>query len=82
MEVFAARDGGDARVATRSGPVVHVHRRGHRRLHPLQLSQRRRPLRSGADRAETGLFSRVSSLAVRCGRWSEVEGQPKRRCVA
>lgn len=62
VEVLAARDGGDALAAARRGPAVHVHRRGDRRLHPVALSPRRRPLRSGADRAETGLFSRVSSL--------------------
>lgn len=60
VEVLVARDGGDAVVAARPGPAVHVHGRGHRRLHRGELSQRRRPLRSGADRAETGLFSRVS----------------------
>lgn len=61
VQVLAARDGSDALAAARRGPTVHVHRRGNRRLHPVALSLRRRPLRSGADRAETGLFSRVSS---------------------
>lgn len=61
VQVLAARDGSDALAAARREPAVHVHRRGNRRLHPITLSLRRRPLRSGADRAETGLFSRVSS---------------------
>lgn len=73
IEVLAARDGGDALVATRRGSVVHVQRRGYRRLHPGELSQRRRPLRSGADRAETGLFSRVSFRRDLTS--SKVEGQ-------
>lgn len=71
VEVFAARDGGDALAAARRGPAVHIQRRGDRRLHPIALSSRRRPLRSGADRAETGLFSRVSSRPRRFRRRSD-----------
>jgi len=61
VKILAARDGSDALAAAGRGPATHVHRRRDRRLYPVALSLRRRPLRSGADRAETGLFSRVSS---------------------
>lgn len=59
-EILAARFRGDALVTTRREPAVHFQRRWHRRLHPGELSPRWRPLCPGADRAETGLFSRVS----------------------
>ena len=76
VEVLVARDGSNAFAAARRGPAVHVQRRGDHRLHPVALSLQWRPLCSGADRAETGLFSRVSS------RRRFVEGQMDRvKCI-
>lgn len=78
VEILATRNGGDALAAARRGPVIHVHRRGDRRLHPVALSPRWRSLFSSADRVETGLFSRVSS------RRRFVEGQINwmKKCVS